>query len=65
MFPPSASPAKSDASAFVDGLRAATRSVFMVVLIGSYISIGALAHDLGFPLAWTVLSTLLVWAAPA
>jgi predicted branched-subunit amino acid permease len=65
MFPPPVSPAKSNASAFVDGLRAATRSVFMVVLIGSYISIGALAHDLGFPLVWTVLSTLLVWAAPA
>jgi predicted branched-subunit amino acid permease len=51
--------------AFADGLRAATRSVFLVVLIGSYVSIGALAHDLGFPLGWTVLSTLLVWAAPA
>jgi predicted branched-subunit amino acid permease len=66
-FPPAAisAPVKSNVSAFVDGLTAAARSVFMVVLIGSYASIGALAHDLGFPLAWTVLSTLLVWAAPA
>jgi len=39
--------------------------VFMIVLVGSYISIGALAHDLGFSATWTVLSTLLVWAAPA
>jgi predicted branched-subunit amino acid permease len=58
-------PPKSSAAAFVDGLGAAARSVFMIVLVGSYVSIGALAHDLGFSLAWTVLSTLLVWAAPA
>lgn len=51
--------------AFADGLRAAASSVFLVVLVGTYVSIGALAHDLGFSLAWTVLSTLLVWAAPA
>jgi predicted branched-subunit amino acid permease len=49
----------------VSGLKAAARSVFMIVLIGSYISIGALAHDLGFSMTWTVASTLLVWAAPA
>lgn len=60
-----AGPVKSNAGAFTDGLAAAARSVFMIVLVGSYISIGALAHDLGFSLPWTVLSTLLVWAAPA
>ena len=60
-----AGPAKSNAGAFADGLAVAARSVFMIVLVGSYISIGALAHDLGFSLAWTVLSTILVWAAPA
>jgi predicted branched-subunit amino acid permease len=60
-----AAPVKSDAAAFVDGLRAAARSVFLIVVVGSYASIGALAHDLGFSMAWTVLSTLLVWAAPA
>jgi predicted branched-subunit amino acid permease len=72
MFAPSVSPGavpagpvQSNARAFADGLAAAARSVFMIVLVGSYISIGALAHDLGFPLAWTVLSTILVWAAPA
>lgn len=58
-------PPKRDAAAFVDGLRAACVSVFMIVLVGSYISIGALAHDLGFPVLWTVLSTVLIWAAPA
>jgi predicted branched-subunit amino acid permease len=58
-------PPKSYAAAFADGLRAASVSVFMIVLIGSYVSIGALAHDLGFPIAWVVLSTVLIWAAPA
>jgi len=52
-------------SAFLGGLRAGATSVFMVVIVGSYISIGALAHDLGFPLLWIVLSSLLIWAAPA
>jgi predicted branched-subunit amino acid permease len=35
------------------------------VLVGTYIGIGALSHDFGFSLGWMVLSTLLVWAAPA
>ena len=52
-------------SAFLAGLRAGATSVFMVVIVGSYVSIGALAHDLGFPLLWVVLSSLLIWAAPA
>ncbi len=56
---------RSNAAAFMDGLKAASRSVFVIVLVGSYISIGALAHDLGFALGWTVLTTALVWAAPA
>jgi predicted branched-subunit amino acid permease len=63
--PAPARPPKPNAGAFVDGLRAASVSVFMIVLVGSYISIGALAHDLGFPIVWTVLSTVLIWAAPA
>jgi predicted branched-subunit amino acid permease len=58
-------PPKSDAAAFADGLRAASVSVFMIVLVGTYISIGALAHDLGFAVGWVVLSTVLIWAAPA
>jgi len=60
-----ARPPKRSAAAFADGLRAASVSVFMIVLVGSYISIGALAHDLGFPVAWVVLATILIWAAPA
>jgi predicted branched-subunit amino acid permease len=40
-------------------------SVFFLVLAGTYIGIGALAHDFGFSVWWLALSTLLVWAAPA
>jgi predicted branched-subunit amino acid permease len=39
--------------------------VFCLVLIGTYVGIGALAHDYGFSLGWALLSTLLVWAGPA
>jgi predicted branched-subunit amino acid permease len=39
--------------------------VFSLVLIGTYVGIGALAHDYGFSLGWVLLSTLLVWAGPA
>ena len=52
-------------SGFLGGLRGGATSIYMVVVVGSYISIGALGHDLGFPLAWTVLTTRMVWAAPA
>jgi predicted branched-subunit amino acid permease len=52
-------------AAYVEGLKAASRSVFLLVLSGTYVSIGALAHGLGFSLLWVVLSTVLIWAAPA
>ena len=39
--------------------------MFCLVLIGTYVGIGALAHDYGFSLGWALLSTLLVWAGPA
>jgi len=65
--PPSASQTlfRSDVDAFAGGVRAAWRSVFAYVLFGTYVGIGALAHDFGFSLAWMLLSTILVWAAPA
>ena len=50
---------------FLAGFKAGLASVFQLVLIGSFVSIGTLAHDLGFSAAWVVLSTLLIWAAPA
>ncbi len=64
MSAPPSEQRRSSLAAFVAGLRAGISSVFMVVLVGSYVSIGALAHDFGFPAPWIALSTLLVWAAP-
>jgi predicted branched-subunit amino acid permease len=63
MPPPSGSPPAP--SGFAAGLRAASRSIFAYVLFGNYIGIGALSHEFGFSPGWIVLSTVLVWAAPA
>jgi predicted branched-subunit amino acid permease len=52
-------------TAFLDGLRAASSSAFTLVVLGTYIGIGALAHDYGFSLPWVMLGTVLMWAAPA
>ncbi len=52
-------------SAFLAGLRASFLSVFTLVLIGTYVGIGALAHDYGFSLPWMMVSTVLIWAGPA
>ncbi len=49
---------------FVAGLRVVPTSVFALVLIGTYISIGALARDLGFSAPWVAAQTVLIWAAP-
>jgi predicted branched-subunit amino acid permease len=51
--------------AFFGGVKSALTSVFFLVLGGTYIGIGALAHDFGFASWWLALSTILVWAAPA
>ena len=52
-------------SAFFAGLRASYLSVFVFVLVGTYIGIAALAQDYGFSLAWVMASTVLVWAGPS
>lgn len=52
-------------SVFLSGLRAAFLSVFVMVLVGTYVGIGALAHDYGFTLSWVMASTVLVWAGPS
>jgi predicted branched-subunit amino acid permease len=60
-------PAKfpSSAAAFFNGVTKAWTSAFFLVLAGTYIGIGALAHSFGVGSVWLVLSTVLVWAAPA
>lgn len=55
----------SPTSAFFSGLRASFLSVFVLVLVGTYIGIAALAQDYGFSLGWLMASTALVWAGPA
>lgn len=55
----------SNASAYFGGVRSALFSVFFLVLAGTYIGIGALAHDFGFTSWWLAVSSVVVWAAPA
>jgi predicted branched-subunit amino acid permease len=55
----------SSAAAFFGGVKSALTSVFFLVLAGTYVGMGALAHDFGFSSWWLALSTVLVWAAPA
>ena len=56
---------ESSAAAFFGGVKSALTSVFFLVLTGTYVGMGALAHDFGFSSWWLALSTVLVWAAPA
>src|SRR6516165_2974716 len=56
---------RTRAASWLAGFRAAATSVFSLVLIGTYVGVGALGHNYGFSLAWVLLSTLLVWAGPA
>ncbi len=55
----------SSAAAYFGGVRSAILSVFSLVLMGTYIGMGALAHDAGLPSLWLAVSTAVVWAAPA
>src|SRR5215475_2255734 len=51
--------------AFAWGMRSVGSTILALVLFATYLGIGALAHDSGFSLDWTLLGTLLVWAGPA
>ena len=51
--------------AFLAGCVRLHSSVFTLVLVGTYVGIGALAHDYGFSLAWVLVSTTLMWAGPS
>jgi predicted branched-subunit amino acid permease len=52
-------------AAFRAGFNATWTSAFTYVLIGNYVGIGAISHDFGFSIAWTLVATVLVWAGPA
>jgi predicted branched-subunit amino acid permease len=58
-------PTPSALSAFFAGMRASYLSVFVFVLVGTYVGIAALAQDYGFSLGWLMASTVLVWAGPS
>ena len=55
----------SSAAAFFGGVKSALTSVFFLVIMGTYVGMGALAHDFGLSSGWLALSSILVWAAPA
>jgi predicted branched-subunit amino acid permease len=55
----------STARAFAAGIAAGLRSVFILVTMGTFLGVGALAQGAGFSLAWAVLSTIVLWAGPA
>ena len=50
---------------FAAGVGSALTSVFVLVLAGTYIGIGALTHNLGLSPWWLAISTALIFAAPA
>jgi predicted branched-subunit amino acid permease len=56
--------APSSFSAFLEGFYSASTSVFVLVLLVTYVGFGALAHDFGFSVGWAMLSTVLLWAGP-
>jgi predicted branched-subunit amino acid permease len=58
-------PPGTSLDAFLHGVRRGLTSVFAFVIIVTYIGFGALCHDYGYPVGWSMLSTALQWAGPA
>lgn len=52
-------------AAFLHGFRSAVFSVFALVTVGTFLGIGALAHDMQYSLGWAITGAVLIWAAPA
>ena len=63
--PPTDALQRPPADSFFAGWRAAWTSVFVLVLFGTYVGVGALAHEYGFGVGWLLISNVLIWAAPA
>jgi predicted branched-subunit amino acid permease len=55
----------SSPRAYTAGVVAAWTSIFCPVIGGTYVGLGALAHDFGLSIWWMTLSTMVVWAGPA
>lgn len=58
-------PPVSFAASFALGLKTGATSIFGIVIFATYVGYGALCHDLGFSLTWSLISTVIVWAGPA
>ena len=52
-------------AAFFGGMASSLTSVFFLVMIGTFVGIGALAHGFGFSAWWLATSTVVIWAGPA
>jgi predicted branched-subunit amino acid permease len=55
----------SSPRAYTVGIVTAWTSIFCPVIGGTYVGLGALAHDFGLSIWWMTLSTMVVWAGPA
>jgi predicted branched-subunit amino acid permease len=55
----------SSSAAFFGGVASSLTSVFSLVMIGTFVGIGALANGFGFSAWWLTVSTVVVWAGPA
>ncbi|HEX2215666.1 MAG TPA: AzlC family ABC transporter permease [Xanthobacteraceae bacterium] len=64
LSPPESLPV-AGVTAYVGGLAAGCRSGMILVTVGTFVGVGALAHDLGFTLTWAVVTAVVIWAAPA
>ena len=51
--------------AFFGGVASSLTSVFFLVMIGTFVGIGALANGFGFSAWWLATSTVVMWAGPA
>jgi hypothetical protein len=56
---------QSGSTAYFRGIRSALLSVYALVIVGTYVGLGALAQGVGLSAPWLALSTVTVWAAPA
>jgi predicted branched-subunit amino acid permease len=55
----------SPSRAYFAGILAAWVSIFCPVIGGTYVGLGALAHDFGLSIWWMTISTMVIWAGPA
>lgn len=55
----------SNSAAFLRGLRHPFYCATSYALLGTFVGTGALVHDYGFALGWSIVLNVVVWAGPA